>query len=122
MIGEEVGSASEPASLAVQLGELWCAAEPLSDRRHPEQDDYPWRDEIDLPIEPMLAAHGQFIAAWRTVLRWPALHAVRDEDSSTREPNPPQHLIDERAGSTNERPTFGVFCRAGCLTDEHHRC
>jgi hypothetical protein len=122
MIGEEVGLAPERASLAVQLRELWCAAEPLSDRRHPEQDDYPWRDEIDLPIEPVLAAHGQFIVAWRTVLRWPALQAVRYEDSSTPEPNPPQHLIDEHAGSTNEWPTFGVFCRTGCLTDEHHRC
>ena len=69
MVCEQVGSASVRANLAVQFRELRCVPEPLFDRRGPEQHDYPWRDEIDLPLEPVLPAHSQFIVAWRAILR-----------------------------------------------------
>lgn len=122
MIREEIRSAPVRAHLAVQRRELRRAAEPLFDRGRPAQYDDLWRNEIDLPIEPVLAADGQFIVAWPTILRRPAFHAVCQKDAVTRQPNPAQHLIDEPPGSTDERATLGVFGRAGGLADEHHAC
>ena len=122
MICQEVGSASVRANLAVQRCELGRATEPLFDRSRPEQYDDPWRNEIDLPIQPVLSADGQFITAWRAIPRRPALHAVRQEDSRPRQSDSAQHPIDERAGSTNERTTFSIFGCAGCFTNEHHSC
>jgi hypothetical protein len=106
----------------MQRREPRCAAEPLSDRGRPEQHDHRWRNNVDLPVEPKLPAHVQFIVTWRSILRRAALHAVRQKDPGTRQPNLAQHLIDEPAGSANERTAFGVFGLAGCFTDEHHGC
>jgi hypothetical protein len=121
MVCEQVGSASVRANLAVQFRELRCVPEPLFDRRGPEQHDYPWRDEIDLPLEPVLPAHSQFIVAWRAILRRPALHAVCQEDLSARQSHPAQHVVEELAGAAHKWTTFDVFCTAGRFTDEHHR-
>jgi hypothetical protein len=76
MIREEIRSASVHANVAVQRRELWDASEPLLDRRRPEQHDDPRRHEIDLPVEPVLQAPGQFIFSWCPILRRAALYAA----------------------------------------------
>jgi hypothetical protein len=68
----------------------------------------------------VLPAYSQFIVAWCTILRRAALHAVRHEDSTARQPNPPQHVIEELAGSASKWTTFDVFRTAGAFADEHH--
>jgi hypothetical protein len=95
----------------MQLRELWRASEPLFDRRSAEQHDDSRRDEIDLPLEPVLPAYRQFIVTRRPILRWPVFS--RCWSRRTRARVNPIRLIEELAGSANEWTTFGVFCSAG---------
>ena len=88
-------------------------------RRRPERHEHLRTDRLNLP-EKERAAGLHLVGPRRAILRWSALHDVRDEDGFPRKPDGGERRLEDSAGGSHERSSGCVLVPTRGLSDQEY--
>src|SRR5215469_5725763 len=102
----------------MNLADTRCGKEPRHGETAQCDDDF-GVDRFDLPCQIIRAGRNLFRKGI-TILRWPVLDNIRDEDRLTIQSDTGEQFIQERSGRSHKWAPLAVLMVARSLTDKHY--